>query len=682
MTTGASKATRSPKSARATTSTRATKSQGPPKPQRPWVLIAVVIIGVVVVGLVYAEPIQDGDLFWQMAYGRQMLDRHTLIPDHSLYSWMPASNRTIYCAWTAELFLLGIFNLAGTAGLFVLRYAVVIAILVLLWRYARRVGLGRSPLTALALLIVALAGKGGTIIKPELFSFLLFNATVFVFLRARLIAREGGDARRWLVAVPLIMVLWVNSHGAFLLAAPFLLAAGVGELLSARFSPATAMPRGQRHWLIGCLAACLLAVNLTPYGPAYPMQLIGDYIFGRQRRPDTAWNVAHLPIWDSSVLGLHLVEYGLLMVALLGVAFVLVRVQRQAPVDWTLVLATIAYLPLYVFQLRTTYFFPVVFAYSLLTLLANKRRADAGRKQAGAVATHRPAVAALATVTFMALGARAAYATYAAPPAGSWLGFGTSYVNPVVETAYVEREGLGPRLYNIFDSGGYLLSELYPRNQVMVDSRSFPFLSWFPEQFDFANGRSVARFIARYPADVAVLDLLKDRTWLAFLQMDDWRLVFYGPTAAVLVRDPTAQLMAGSDPRWAWVGDLRNASSALNAFEFASFVGDFPTAWAILDQLRGPLAHQLGEKDRRQNAYDYQAAYDLLRRGRSDQAEGLLRSSLARRPMSTRDDVVLGLLARLRSASSASQSAPRADVERTLRELAGPASIESPTRAQ
>ena len=127
---------------------------------------------------------------------------------------------------------------------------------------------------------------------------------------------------------------------------------------------------------------------------------------------------------------------------------------------------------------------------------------------------------------------------------------------------------------------------------------------------------------------------------------------------------------------------LRNASSALNAFEFASFVGDFPTAWAILDQLRGPLAHQLGEKGRRQDAYDYQAAYDLLRRERYDEAEGLLRSSLARRPVSTSDDVILGLLARLRPASSDSQSAPRADIERTLRELVSPASIESPTRAR
>ena len=193
-----------------------------PERERRWTFPALCGFGAVVLALVYAEPLQDGDLFWHMAYAEQMLDQGTLIPDHSIYSWMPASNRTIYCAWLAELALLGLWNLFGSAGLFVLRYLVVAGGLAFLWRYAWRLGVGRRPLTVLVLLVVGLSAKAGTIIKPELFSFLFFGGMVGAYFRARLAVRTGEDPRRWLAAVPLLLLVWVNTHGAFLLAAPFL----------------------------------------------------------------------------------------------------------------------------------------------------------------------------------------------------------------------------------------------------------------------------------------------------------------------------------------------------------------------------------------------------------------------------------------------------------------------------
>ena len=39
----------------------------------------------VLVGLRFAQPIKDGDLFWHMAYDSQMLERGSLHLDHSLF---------------------------------------------------------------------------------------------------------------------------------------------------------------------------------------------------------------------------------------------------------------------------------------------------------------------------------------------------------------------------------------------------------------------------------------------------------------------------------------------------------------------------------------------------------------------------------------------------------------------
>jgi len=99
----------------------------PDRRARPWTAWALGGLLIFIVAFRFAQPIEDGDIFWHMAYGSQMADHHTLRVDHSLYSWMPASNQTVYCAWTGELLFLAAWKVLGLAGLFALRYAGVLS---------------------------------------------------------------------------------------------------------------------------------------------------------------------------------------------------------------------------------------------------------------------------------------------------------------------------------------------------------------------------------------------------------------------------------------------------------------------------------------------------------------------------------------------------------------------------
>jgi hypothetical protein len=157
-------------------------------------------LAALVVAVRYAEPSQDNDIFWHMAYARQMLGRGTLAPDATIYSWTPAQNTSIYCAWLGELLLYGLWSVAGLGGLFAARYAVIVAVAALLWLHAKRRGAENLPFAAMVILFVTLASSAGTVIKPELWSLLLFNLLLFVFFRARADARLGRDARKWFAA--------------------------------------------------------------------------------------------------------------------------------------------------------------------------------------------------------------------------------------------------------------------------------------------------------------------------------------------------------------------------------------------------------------------------------------------------------------------------------------------------
>ena len=92
-----------PESVAANTS-RATIS----KRARWWPAILFAVLLLLIVGVRFAQPIEDGDIFWHMIYGSQMVEHGPLRVGHSLFSWTPASNEMIYCAWTGELLFLAV----------------------------------------------------------------------------------------------------------------------------------------------------------------------------------------------------------------------------------------------------------------------------------------------------------------------------------------------------------------------------------------------------------------------------------------------------------------------------------------------------------------------------------------------------------------------------------------------
>ncbi len=640
----------------------------------------------VVVALRYAEPILDGDLFFHLAYAGQMLERGTLVPDHALYSWTPASNESIYCAWASELALAGLWNLFGLPALFVLRYAVVGGTLLLLWLHARRLGLFdagalNTAFTYLVLTVVAVGERAGTLIKPELFSLLFLHLVLYVYFRTKWKASEsaGATSSRASLAwwwVPAIVLVWANSHGGFILAAPFLALAAVGELLNRRLSPACALAGPALRRLLGAWSLCALAVVATPYGLRYPLQLIDEYLLGLGRAPraDTVWNNAYQAVlaWPS-LTAEYMPILMLVGVALAGLLAVQAGLGRPgARVDWAIVLVNAVYVPLYLLHVRSTQWAPVVFGWSAVHLLGRIRADGLASRLPARFATRAGAlVAGLAVAAMIAIGARNVRGALIAPWTGSWLGFGVGYVNPVAEAEYLATLDLpaGTRLYDIFDSGSYLLWRLYPRYRVMTDSRSFPYLAWFEDQYRFTMGETFDEFLERYPADVAVIDHLKDRCQRNFLQSPAWRMVFYGPTAAVFVRrDAPAALSAASIevPAHGGLDRLRNAGTALVVFELAVAADDYDQAWAVLAQMEDRKLKRQLDAFRLDSRRLYRDAYCAL--GRSDfaGAEALLRRALAARQPSDRDRRVLALLEGRNAALAAGRLVDAHDADAAL----------------
>jgi hypothetical protein len=674
------------------------------------VLLAALVI---VIEVRYAEPILDSDLFWHFAYAQQMLEGRTLVPDPTLYSWTPVNSRAIYCAWLSELALFGLWHAFGMEGLFALRYVVIAAVAGLFWSTIRRAHFAASPAALLAVLLLVVTAYPGSIIKPELFSLLFFHGALWCYFRAKFAARAGDDPRPWFYAVPLLTLVWANAHGAHVLLAPLLAATALGEILSWRFSPRIAFSGRQLAHLLAAWGLCAIAVCLTPYGIAYPLQNLAALAAGGGARPDTVWNNAHQSIYAADatdLLSLPQIFAGLAAAVIVLFVIAARRRGRGARIDYALALSLLAYLPLSVAIARASYLWPALACYALMYLatlardteedvvgvedpdhlatLARDTEADVAGVEdpdhlappardtddlpvplSPVVSRWRRHGQLVATLAFAAVALRVGYDAYARPAGGSWLGFGVSYVNPVPEAEYLARAKLGPRFYNTFDSGGYLLWRLYPQYRVMVDPRSFPYLDWFQDQYAFANGTTFSAFLARYPADLAIIDLQKVGCWRNFARARDWHLLFYGPTAAIFAHGPASAGHRVEDA--AALLQLHNAGTAFTVFDFSVAVGDHEMAWKVLAQLETALEPQ-ADANLLKRAQTYRAAHVALARNAQDEAEPLFESVLSSGVVADRDLLILTLLRSRRKSLDQGDTANAQTISAGLARLALP----------
>ncbi|MFH1143951.1 MAG: hypothetical protein V1774_05355, partial [Candidatus Eisenbacteria bacterium] len=127
----------------------------------------------IAVAVEYAEPVRDGDLFWQMAYGRYFLQQRTLLPDDTIFSWTPADSGAIYCAWIPQILLYLIHQAGGLTPLFALRYLCLLIFVASVFWLARRMKVARHPLVGLVALLGVFMSESAAYIKPEIFSYVL-----------------------------------------------------------------------------------------------------------------------------------------------------------------------------------------------------------------------------------------------------------------------------------------------------------------------------------------------------------------------------------------------------------------------------------------------------------------------------------------------------------------------------
>ncbi len=203
----------------------------------------------------------SNDEFWQLAAGQWMLAHHSLM-GLDPFSYTEPHRRWITDEWGSEIALAELFRAFGAAASNV--YAIVLGALCLLVSaaYARALGARGGRVAAIVMLLAV--GIAGVVAGDRGLDFSL----VWLPLELLVLTKARADAR-WLLALPLLCVAWVNTHGSILIG---LLVLGVE--LAWSLAPARLVERlggvrqSPRPGLLALsLLGSLVASCITPYGP-------------------------------------------------------------------------------------------------------------------------------------------------------------------------------------------------------------------------------------------------------------------------------------------------------------------------------------------------------------------------------------------------------------------------------
>ncbi len=402
----------------------------------PVVLGAALVVGIYVPLRAFAV---DPDVWWHIRVGEGILSTHHW-PAVDPYSFTAAGSPWIAYEWLGEVLLAAVNRLGGLTALLALNVILAGAVLTGIYCYASmRSRNCKAAFVAVAALL-PIAYLSFTL-RPQMIGYLFLVLTLIILERFR----QGHARELWLL--PLIFLLWVNTHGTFVFGL-FVLGvywgAGLvdihwGGLESRLWTTA------ERKRIAIVALLCFVALTITPYGTqlaAYPL----DMAFSQPV------NVANIQEWQPVAFELF---YGKLFLFLL-VVFILSQVTLRMKwrlEEFTLFITGLVALCLHA---RFVLIFVPFFAPLLATVLATWVPRYQAQKD-----PHGLNVIVLAAILGLFLWLF---------PSPAKIGEAVADHYPVHALSYLRQHPVPGRMYNTYGYGGYLIYD--GAHKVFIDGRA------------------------------------------------------------------------------------------------------------------------------------------------------------------------------------------------------------------
>jgi tetratricopeptide (TPR) repeat protein len=486
-----------------------------------------------------AQDILDSDTWWHLKTGEIIASSHQ-IPRTDPFSEVNFGKAWVNFEWLSQLIFYLVYRLAGPGSL-VLGKTLIIGFCFLLFSLTglelKRPLLGSSLLT-----LSVIAASERYLDRPEIFSYLLLGAFIFILHRYR-----HGQCSRAIFLLPVLQALWENLHGGTWLGIVTVGAYVAGQSLlrflpwpSAWKQPAMDAPRFRRLLLAAALVVPAAMIN--PWGPKTLA-----IIFQTQAHQ---WTMANISEWQRTYELARPWSPAILAywawVGLAGLGFLL----NFRRVDLNHLFLALGFLLISLLALRNVALFALVALPVTARNFSLAAEAYPWRKRRPWLRLNRilPPVRAVAAagLAFFCLGFSRQVITdryYLGIHTVTRFGWDLSaLVYPWPMLDFLKQSGIQGPIFNDHDLGGFLIWRNWPTSRVFLDSRAFIYDPEFMTAYSRALNDAAAwkELADRYQFRLAVIlhtEAGIGRLPKILARNPDWTPVYLDETGVIFARN-------------------------------------------------------------------------------------------------------------------------------------------------
>lgn len=476
------------------------------------------LLGSLLVGGTFAVArhfVVDPDLWWHIKVGESILATHHW-PVTDPFSFTVFGQPWQAYEWLGDVALAGAWRFGGYRGLDALLIVLGSAIMLALYGLAtlRAENCKAGFAAAAALFILASASFS---LRPQMFGYLFLICTLVILERFR----QGRPGSLWFL--PVLMLLWVNAHGSWIIGLGTIFVYWMAGLVAFRVGnlEARAWTPTERRNISLSFLGCVCAVPFTPYGVRLAASPI-EFAFS------LPLNVSNIQEWRPMAFDLWGGKWFLALI----IAFIAVQVAMRFTwrlEELTLFLAGIIAACIH---LRFILVFVPFSAPILAVIFARWAPAYERRKDKFALNA-----VLIAIVTALVIGYFPSTAQLEARVAEHY---------PVAAVHYLQQHAVPEPMYNTYGYGGYLVWTRGPLHKVFIDGRADVYErgGLFADYLDIADIKPDALILLRNYGIQSCLVERDEPVATLLAASPDWRRIYSDNLSALFVRSPATRSSA------------------------------------------------------------------------------------------------------------------------------------------
>ena len=220
----------------------------------------------------------DTDTGWHIRNGEHILLTRNL-PRSDYFSYTAYGKPWYSWEWLSDVILAIVHKYAGLNGVVFWANLTFASIFTLLFRWTVKRG-GNVLVCALFSGLAGTAASVHWLARPHLFTLLLLLFWYFILDKV-----QEGETTKWLWCLPLMILVWTNLHGGFVIGLILLLIFAFGNYLTSLTSNDAEVGSNARHLSkrFGTMTVlCLLVTLVNPYGWGLHKHIFDAYVESSQ----------------------------------------------------------------------------------------------------------------------------------------------------------------------------------------------------------------------------------------------------------------------------------------------------------------------------------------------------------------------------------------------------------------